>query len=156
MLAFWGGGTGSIGTFVPPPVNPRPFGAGVAGRKRRKYLIEIDGEQFVVNSEYEAQALIEQVNALAKQEAQAVAKTALNKARKVKRKTGVMPTLEIAVPEIRVLEGDDDLSALIAAGQQALDEIYLRAAQAAEIAWLAHRAAYEQDEEDVVILLLNS
>ncbi len=142
---------------VTPPVTARQFGGGIAKkRRRRKTVVEIDGETFIVYDEAEAQALIDSAQELAQQQAVAAAKTALNRARKVRHKTGTMPALEVAVPEIRIVSGGyPDISELVTAAQRAMDEIYLRAAQTAELAWLAHREAFEQDEDDVAILLLH-
>ncbi len=59
------------------------------------------------------------------------------------------------MPALQVAAGaDPDIAALVIEAQRGVDEIYLRAAQAVELAWLARRAYYEQDEEDVMTLLL--
>ena len=137
-------------------VNPYPGAAGgVAGKKRKRTLVEIDGQTFEVRSVGEAQSLLAEARATAESVAARVAKTALNKARDVERKTGKFPTLEVAVPALQVAAGaDPDIAALVIEAQRGVDEIYLRAAQAVELAWLARRAYYEQDEEDVATLLL--
>ncbi len=149
----------NCGGGVTPPARPYPGPAG-AGRKRRitrRTLVEIDGETFTVRSVEEAEALLANAREQAEAVAPRIAKTALNKARDVERKTGKLPTLEVAVPALSVMAGaDPDIAALVAAAQRGVDEIYLRAAQAVELAWLARRAYFEQDEEDVATLLLLS
>ncbi len=144
---FQGGG-------VAPPVARYPAG-GVA-KKHRRTLVEIDGQTHSVRNPEEAQALLVQARIDADANATRAAKTALNRARDQQRKTGKLPTLEVAVPAIRVIgRPDPEIRDLVIAAQQGVDEIYLRAAQAVELAWLARRAWYEQDEEDVAILLLH-
>ncbi len=147
------------GGVTPPTVSGiRPAGGGKRERQRR-IIVEIDGEEFTVRSEAEAQALLNQANVIAKQQAEVAAKSALNRARKVRRKTGGLrlPTLEVAIPEIRVKspEANPDIAAMVLAAQQAMDEIYLRAAQAIEMAYLARRE-YEQsvDDDEIVLLLM--
>jgi hypothetical protein len=139
---------------TPPTPTVRPGAGNAARRKPRRTLVEIDGETFTVRSVAEAEALLAQARATAEEVAPRVAKTALNKARDVERKTGKLPTLEVAVPELKAT-GDDEIAALFVEAQRGVDEIYLRAAQAAELAWLARRAYYEQDEDDAMILLLH-
>src|SRR5512147_3141637 len=96
LLAFWAGGAADPGG-TPPPVVVTERGLQPAGKskRRRKTVLEIDGERFEVWSEAEAQALLESARELAAQQAATAAKSALNKARKVRRKTGTMPTLEV-------------------------------------------------------------
>lgn len=152
---FSNAGFSTDGGVTPPVVTPYPGAAGaVPARKAKRTLVEIDGETFTVRSTAEAEALLANARVQAEAVAARVAKTALNKARDVERKTGTLPTLEIAVPELKS-EGDPDITALVIEAQRGVDEIYLRAAQAVELAYLARRAYYEQDEEDVSILLLH-
>ncbi len=142
---------------TPPAIARSSPGAGGKRRIPRRTLVEIDGETFVVRDMSEALALLANAREEAEQIAGRAAKTALNKARNVERKTGKLPTLEIAVPALSVAPGaDPDIAAMVVEAQRGVDEIYLRAAQAVELAWLAKRAYYEQDEEDVATLLLLS
>lgn len=162
MLAFWVGGGGDPGGVAPPVAGryPGPAGAfapGPAARRRhRRTLVEIDGEVHSVRSPDEAEVLLAQARADAEATASRTAKAALNRARDAQRRTGKLPTMEVAVPAIRVIgRPDPDIYALVVEAQQGVDEIYLRAAQAVELAWLARKAFFEQDEEDAIILLLH-
>src|SRR6187399_2834123 len=120
--AFQQPGFQTLGAVTPTPTpgsfNIRNPAGGKSKRKKQRSVVEIDGEQFIVNSEAEAQALLEQARELAEPQAVVAAKSALNKARKVKRKTGTMPTLEVAVPEIKFLSGDPDVSDMVLAAQR--------------------------------------
>ncbi len=150
-------GTGGGGT-TPPPVVDTGFRirnpAGSAKRER-KTVVEIDGERFTVRDEAEARALLAQARELAEQQAPIAAKSALNKARKLKRKTGSMPTLEVAVPEIKFLSGDPDIEDFIAATQRMVDEIYLQAARVASVDLEIKQALMlAQDEDEALTLLL--
>jgi hypothetical protein len=157
LLAYWAGGAFSVGTFVPPPVTTgiTPAGSGKRERQRR-IIVEIDGEEFTVRSEAEAQALLNQAHELARGQAQVAAKSALNRARKIKRKTGGLrlPTLEVAIPEIRLRTPDPAIAEMVQAAQRAMDEIYLREAQIVEMTYLARIELDAQDDEDVITLLL--
>ncbi len=158
LLAFWAGGAfGSTGVVVTPPVDTsfrirNPAGA---AKRERKTVVEIDGERFTVRDEAEARALLAQARELAEQQAPIAAKSALNKARKLKRKTGSMPTLEVAVPEIKFLSGDPDIGDFITATQRMVDEIYLQAARVASVDLEIKQALMlAQDEDEALTLLL--
>ena len=144
---------------IPGPVSGG-FGTGEAGRKRKKKhktLVEIEGVEYVVRSEYEARELLAKHQGEIIARAEAAAKTALNKARDVERKTGRLPVLEVAIPEIEAEPGGDpDIIAMMVEAQRGVDEAYLRAAQSMELAFLAQRAYREQDEEEAITLLLMS
>ena len=124
--AFQGDGSG----FTPPPVSPGftiSHPAGGKAKKRQRAVVEIDGEKFEVRSEAEAEALLERAQELAQEQAPIAAKSALNKARKLKRKTGAMPTLEVAVPELRLVSGEgfgDMIAAALFDGMRGMGRLW--------------------------------
>ena len=149
---------GGSGVTPPPTPTSTVGGGGKRERQRRRIVVEIDGEEFVVQSEAEARALLAQTQALAQQQATIAAKAALNRARKLRRKTGGLrlPTMEVAIPEIRVRapEANPDIAAMFVASQRAIDETYLRAAQALEMAYLAKREYLLGVDDDEVMTVL--
>ena len=147
-------GSAALFAIAAPPTGFAPGPAGKR-RKRRKSVVEIDGEQFTVWDEGEAVALLEHARELAEQRAASAAKSALNKARKLRRQTGTMPVLEVAVPELKFVSGDTDIRALVAQFQEAIDRLYLTTAREVEIAYYLRRKHQdEDDEEDAITMLL--
>lgn len=129
----------------------RPQGAGRPRRQVRRVVVEIDGEDFIVNSEEEAIALLdkakEEAEKAAKVQIQRAAKAAERKPRKVisdARKTLVLP--EIKAPGL-----EEYVS-------QVLSEIrdsYSSAMRTIEVAALLRkRDRDEEDDEDVLMLML--
>lgn len=124
-------------------------GAG-RSRRRRPYVVEIDGHDFVVNSEEEAAALLEN----AKEEAEQVARQAIERAAKVKvrpvRKVIADARKSLALPDIKA-PGLEDYAAQIT---QHIEELYQDALRTIEIAALiAKREREDEDDEDILLLM---
>ena len=131
--------------YVPPSTG----GAG-RSKRRRRHVVEIDGEDFIVNSEEEALELLER----AKQEAEQVAKQAIERAAKVKvrpvRKVIADARKSLALPDIKA-PGLEDYAAQIT---QHIEELYQDALRTIEIAALiAKREREDEDDEDILLLM---
>lgn len=150
-------GWGSAGEATPPAVvTPYPGAAGRSRRGRRPHhsVIEVDGEIIRVEGYAQAEAILEQVKAKAREEAPKLAKRALNKARDVERKTGELPEIEVEPPVVRAVEATDAFAEMVARGNAEIERIYEQAERDAELALRARRAYFEQDEEDAIMALL--
>lgn len=145
----WGGSTGSwltswSSTFVPPPpAPPRDTGA---GRKKRRYYVEIDGQQFQVANAADALQLLERARALAEVVAEQKAKKVEAKAARAAkpRPIRIQPPKVTASPELQL-----DLAPI----RQDLARIYDSQAAIAELRLLLQRAI-EEDEEETLLLLM--
>ena len=144
----------------PPAPAPAPMvGAGRPSReRRRKVIIDIDGEEFIVSSKEEAAALLLQAQEIAEQKAvEESAKAAQSSQQRSKLVRLVKHKLK--PPQITV-EGPDDLQltaqvdVLAQQLQQTIAELYSDAVRSAEIGILLRRKQDEDDEEDFVIGLL--
>lgn len=123
-------------------------GAG-RSRRRRRYVVEIDGQLFDVDSAEEATALLQQAATLAAKAAetaaQAVVKARLPQARslgKVKPVT-LSARIKTNAPETPQL----------AQAKSAIQRIYDEAAQRAELQLLLERQAADDDERDIEDLI---
>lgn len=136
----------------PPSEEPRQAGAGKSKRSKRRYTVEVDGEEYSVESAEEALAVLNK----ARETAQDAADLALTRAvkatkrplRKVladARKTMVAPHI-VAPPAFEFLV--DDIA-------RQIDEIYSRTISSIEIATrlAIQRRAEEEDDEDILLLL---
>jgi len=151
----WGGTTGSwlaswAGTFVPPVVVDT--GQTPAGRRtKRRYFVEIDGQQFLVDNAQQAQALLDQARAMAERSAEIAAKTVEKRVKKVISKGRDPGEIRIDRPTVTASpELQLDLTALRAD----IDRLYANAAALIEMRILLERKAAEEDEEDSLLLLL--
>jgi hypothetical protein len=133
-------------TPAPSPTTQTP-----AGRPRKRYYVEIDGQQFFVRDAEEARSLLEQARALAEKQAEAQGEKAVRKlsAKRKVPKVKIDPPVVSASPEIK-----QDLSPLIAD----INRLYRQAAVNAEIRlhmeMLARKQAEDEEEEDLLLLLL--
>ena len=130
-------------------VPPSNKGAG-RSRRRRLHVVEIDGEDFIVGSEEEAVALLEN----AKEEAEQIARQAIERAAKVKvrpvRKVIADARKSLALPDIKA-PGLEDYAAQIT---QHIEELYQDALRTIEIAALiAKREREDEDDEDILLLM---
>jgi hypothetical protein len=147
---IWAPVWGAVWTQVPPePPEPEPevaqTPAGIS-RKRRLY-VEIDGQQFPVESVAEATELLQRARALAEKQADERAVVAT---KKLKRKR-VVPKVRIAAPVITVSpEIAVDVSPLIVD----IERLYRQAAETAELRLLLARQMREEDEDEAELLLL--
>jgi len=124
----------------------------VAGKARRRY-VTIDGEDFVVESDEQAQALIDAAQQLAevqaKSEAQAVVSSRLAVAKASETALDVSP-VSLDLP---VIKSDND--ALLAELNAVIGKAYKRAEVEAEIAVRLAKQRLEDEEDNLVLLLLN-
>lgn len=126
-------------------------GAGRPSRTRRPRVVEIDGEDFVVNSAEEAAALLER----AREHAKALAATAVKRASEARRR----PVRKVIQDARRLLEtpdikAPDDLQPLVQQAQSDIAATYASALASVEIAaLLAKRQREEEDDEDVLLLI---
>ncbi len=115
-----------------------------AGRRRKRYYVEIDGQEFQVANPTEALALLDRAKALAQrvapQTAEQVVAKAIRKAQAPAVKT----------PEIKA---SPELAEVVAKPRQDIERIYRDAALAAEIRLLMELRA-EQDDEEALLLLI--
>ena len=130
-----------------PPVDTRPVDAG--GKKHhRRHFIEIDNQTFEVASYEEAVELLERARDAAKTHAVALSKRI---EKRVRRKGSVGG--QIAVPSITT--SDIGLQEVVANFREKIRNIYLEAAQQAELRELLKKRFAEQDDEEVITLLLH-
>lgn len=151
---FVGWGSAAPSVVVHDRPYPGPAGKSKRGRKPHRSVVEVDGELIAVTGREEAEALLERVRAKAVEEAPKAVKRALNKARDVERKTGALPEVYVEPPRIEAVEATDALTAVIDRINTEVARIYERAQRDAELALLARRHAFEQDEEEAIISLL--
>jgi hypothetical protein len=125
-------------------------GAGRARRRVRRVVVEIDGEDFIVNSEEEAIALLdkakEEAEALAKVQVQRAAKAAVRKPRKVvadARKTLAVPTIKAPGLEEYVSKIMDDIRDTYASSMRTIEVAAL----------LRKRDRDEEDDEEILMLI---
>ena len=127
-------------------------GAGPGGnQKRRRILVKIDGQNFEVNSDAEAIALLQ----AAEESAQQTAKAAADKAiAKVKAKGTPKP---ITAPKMALVDADysdpfvQQVQAQVDAARSRIADTYTQALDAA----IAARNQQQQDDETAIFLLLS-
>jgi hypothetical protein len=123
--------------------------AGHAGkRRRRRYTIEIDGNEFEVDSYEQAVALLERARKAAQPLAQSTAKRIEKRIRRKGQSTLPLDTPQISTP-------DSALTELVAQYREKIRDVYVQAAQSAELRALLRRKFEDEDEEDAEILLLH-
>jgi len=129
-------------------------GGGGAGRSRRrpqrKYVVAIDGEDHLVETEAQAQELLEQV----KEQAETTAALALDRAKKAKAR----PARKILQDARRALETPQitvppDFQAIANQVLASVSDLYADTFRSIEIE-LALRRAEEDDDEEVLLMLL--
>jgi hypothetical protein len=122
-----------------------------AGRpKPRRYVVEVDGEDFIVESVEEAQALLARAVEVAEEAAPQAVKRARRQAARKK-----APETQVPVPVVQVTEGADAaLQAMVAEIQARIDAAYEQAARDEELRLYLAAQAREQDDEEAVLLLL--
>lgn len=140
---------GKIGTVVETPV------AAVQGGgkpRRRRYQVEIDGEVFDVESQADAEALLE----LARKEAERLAEVAIERATKRLKTPArkVMADARKALP-VPVVSVPPDMRAMADAILAQIRETYRSTLHTIEIAALMRdrERAIEEDDEEVLMLL---
>lgn len=149
----WGGTSGRwltswASTYVPPEPEPEPVretGAG-SNKRRRRYYVEIDGQQFPVENADEALRLLKRARELASEVAEEAAQKKQAKASRAQkpRPIRLQAPKVTASPELKI-----DLAPI----RQELVQIYDSAAATAELRLLMQRAI-EEDEEEAILLLM--
>lgn len=138
---------------APEPPQPDPEVAQPAGssrRRRHRYYVEIDGQQFEVRDQDEALELLQRARAIAEREAEKKA----DRATKLLRKKREIPRVKIASPAISVSPELKEVAAPLVAD---ISRLYARAEEIAELRLLmlkALRKQREDDDDDDEILLL--
>jgi hypothetical protein len=135
----------AVGTLPP---DPEPTGQTPAGssRRRKRYYVEIDGQQFPVASPAEAEQVLQHARALAERAAEQTAERVVEKrtaSAKVAPVT-LAPPVITASPELHL-----DLTDI----RRQLQRVYQGMAMAAEMRLLLAKQA-EQDEEEAIFLLM--
>jgi hypothetical protein len=146
----WGGTTGSwltswASSFVPP--EPEAPTVTPAGRKKRRYVVEIDGQQFQVDSPSHAVALLERAKELARVHAEELAAKAVPTSRKV----GKRP---VAIPTPRITSPDPELRHVVREARKSFNDLYRETAIEVELAYLMARKLADEDEEEALLLLM--
>src|SRR5688572_13670465 len=115
-----------------PPEPPAQEGQTPAGRKKpsRKYVIEIDGQEFIVDSAQQAQALLDRATALAKRAAEASAEKIVTDATPKAIRLGKVKPVTLKAPK---LDGPDEFVEKLRAARTEIRRIYLDAAVIAEL-----------------------
>jgi hypothetical protein len=125
----------------PAPATPTPAGS---SRRKLKY-VEIDGQQFIVNSDAEAVELLQHARALAERQTEdRVERVTTALARKTK-----VPKVNIDPPQISV---STDIAAVTAPLIADIERLYRNAATTAELRLLLAKQM-EDDEDDLLLLL---
>jgi hypothetical protein len=126
-------------------------GAGKAKKRRRRYTVVIDNQEFSVSSIAEAEALLTRAKQLASDTAQQVVE------RSAKRVERGEQALEVYVPVIKTAA--PELQSLVSSYRDDIEAIYRQSAIDAEIAELLRarwQRELEDDEDAALILLLDS
>lgn len=139
--------TVSLGEAPEPEAQP-PAGRGSQRRRgRQRFYVEIDGQQFPVDSAQEAADLLQRARALAEQQAE----QKVERVTKVLRRKAQIPRVQIAAPEITASpEIQADLAPLI----EDIQRLYKRAEETAELRLLMMKRLRDEDDEDDLLLLM--
>ena len=124
-------------TGAAPVVTQTQKGAGRSRRRHRRYFVEIDGQEFDVNSPEEAKQLLDKAKSLAEQ----VVTSARNS-------ITVKPGLK--VPQIRT--PNKELVPVVQAARAEIRDLYAEFQRDLEIRMLLARA--DEEEEEAIIRLL--
>lgn len=147
---IWADIWGPVWSQTAPEPQPEPevVAQTAAGksRKRRRLFVEIDGQQFEVESAQHAQAILERAKALAVQAAEEAATEIA-----VKRK----PTAKVAAVKIEApkIKASPELKLNLAPIRNELAQVYDRVAMELELRLLLERQAAEDEEEAVFLLM---
>jgi hypothetical protein len=132
--------------FLSPP-NTVAEGPTPAGKHRKRYFVEVDGQIFEVGDVQHAQALLDRAREVALRHAQELAAKAVPIRRKVGRKAIPLPTPRISSP-------DPELKEIVREARQKINAVYKQAAVDTELAYLMARQLEQEDEEEALLLLM--
>jgi hypothetical protein len=141
---FWADGFWSEDDTPAPPVVTEPTPAGRS--KRRRYYVEIDGQPFEVSSTQEAQYILDRAKALAERAAEEAAKKVEAKVSRVAKPKPI----RLEKPRVRI---SPELAIDTAPFIRDIGRIYDNAAALAELRVLLARAADEDEEESILLLM---
>ena len=147
---------GALGVSGGDSAGLKPAGRPTKQPRRRKAVIEIDGQTFFVSSEEEAQDLLNKAIEASEQIAANKANEVLRKRQQRQKKDGRLnkSPIKIDKPSISFDASVDYISELAQNFNKRLDEIYKRAAEDAEIALLMKNKLDLEDDEAIAYLLL--
>lgn len=120
-----------------------------AGARRKRYLVEIDGQSFEVENPDHAQAILDQARTLAQNAAAIQAQRVISE--RIDRRTPRDAPIRIAVPQITTQ--DVELQPMVSQMRAQLAKIYQDAARNAEIRLRLERQQLADDDDDIVMLL---
>lgn len=146
---IWADVWGPVWSQDAPEPETAPTQTPAGKSRRRRYFVEIDGQQFLVNSQAEAQSLLDHAKALAERAAEKAAERVEAKRKPEKKVAPVKldpPKIE-ASPELNL-----DLTDI----RNQLQRVYQDAALALEMRMLLQRQAEQEarDEEEALFLLM--
>lgn len=123
-----------------------------AGRRkrRRRYIVEIDGKEFEFENVQQAVALLDRARETAQQAAEAQAEEVLAKVTPKATRIGKAKTIVLKPP---VIEGPPELSAEIRRAKESIAQTYADAAMAAELRLLMLLKQIQDDEETLLLLM---
>lgn len=124
----------------------QPTGGGVSRKKR--YFIEIDNQRFLVSGQAEAEAFIQQAQAVIDRAAEAESSKVEKRVKRAIAKGKPVTPIRIDRPQITA-SPELDLSALRAS----IERSYRNAAVLLELRLLMERKLYEEDDEDILLLM---
>ena len=147
-------GASTAATLASPATAPETSGGGIPRRLRRRqrYVVEIDGEEFVVDTPDQALELLNKAKQEAKELAEKAVKRAAAATKRPTRKVIADARRALSTPEIKA---PPELMDVAASVMESIQATYKEALQAVEIAaWMAKRDAdIERDDEDILLLL---
>lgn len=148
MLA-WALNLGFAAGGVAPEPEPEVVGQTPAGRKRkRRYVVEVDGQQFIAEDEGHARAILDRAAELAEKAAAEQAQEITTK-RLAKSATRKVVPVKIQVPALTTSAPID-----LVPYEKRIREAYQRAAELAELQLLLARQQAIEDEDEVLLLLM--
>lgn len=119
-------------------------GAGRA-KRRRRYFVEVDGQQFDVDSVEQARQILQKAKALAEVEAPKVAEQTVQRIQRI----GTAHRIE--VPKVTA---SPELAEIVYPYRKAIQKAYNDAAQTAELRMLLEAKFREDDDDDIFILMM--
>jgi lipopolysaccharide biosynthesis regulator YciM len=144
-----------VGPFQPLPAYQQELGIvadavllGGKAKRKRRYTIVIDEQEFEVESYEKAVELLDRAKDAAPELAKATAKRIEKRVRRKGKAPATLDTPTISTP-------DTALAELVANYREQIRGIYIDAAQNAEIRALLRKKFDDEDEDDIEILLLH-
>lgn len=144
-FAFQGTGQFAFQTEIGGQVGPTPAGRPAKSRRKR-YLVQIDGQDFEVDGTAEAVQLLERAKAVALRAAEQSVEREVKKSRRRKR------AIRVYTPEIT---SSPEIAEAVSVYRDDIEAIYKRIAVDAEIRELMRLKMLEEDEDDALFVLLH-